>query len=214
MPRKRRSPGDLSQRQYAAINALLTERSVEAAATKSGCCLRSLNVWMGDPDFLRRYRAEQGKITAGVVGRVVGAYSVAVETLIEICTDTKQKASDRIRAAAEIVYLNAHVNELNNLKERIDELAAVRGTIWGNNETPVTNPPASEPLACDPATRTSEPGQTIDGAAIDVATVPSPSESAGSEAGSADDAGDRDAGDGERESPDDNNELNFFTDEE
>jgi hypothetical protein len=65
-----------------AVAALLTERSVEAAALKAGISHGTLKNWMKKPRFRTALARARREVLAGTVAKILGASGAAVDTLL------------------------------------------------------------------------------------------------------------------------------------
>jgi bacterioferritin-associated ferredoxin len=144
MVKKKRKPDDLTQRQSLAIPALLSSRSVEEAARKCGCSVKSLRTWLADPAFRKQFTAERRKIIDQTITNIINTGDLAVKTLEEAC-GSGNKMSDRIRAATELLAQKTHVAAMLNFQEQLEELKAEREA--GRQATTQVTTPLSTPLA-------------------------------------------------------------------
>jgi hypothetical protein len=117
----------ISRKQEAAIAALLSQPTLEAAATAAGVSLRTLKGWLHLPEFAAEYAAARRLVLEGSVARLLAATGRAVETL-ERNLDA-DRPGDQIRAAVAILE-HAHKGvEVLDLEARIatlEELQAAR----------------------------------------------------------------------------------------
>jgi hypothetical protein len=70
-----------SRKAELAVAALLSEPTIEAAATKAGVSTRTLKTWLKDPTFLAAYRQARAQIVEAAVTRLQQAATAAVLTL-------------------------------------------------------------------------------------------------------------------------------------
>jgi len=109
-----------SRRQEAAICALLTEPTIEAAADKAGIGEATLRRWLAEPSFRRRYQAARTSLLERVVGTLLAACGEAVEALRRNLECSKP--SVQVRAAEAILQRATKGVELLDLAERIAAL--------------------------------------------------------------------------------------------
>ena len=122
--------GKRSRREEAAISALLSEPTIEAAATKAGLGASTLRRWLTDPTFMAQYRAARRHIVEGAIGRLQGVATQAVAALernlscgipaVEV--GAAKAVLDQAIKAVELVDLVERVEAL----EQSSELAAQR----------------------------------------------------------------------------------------
>src|SRR4051794_26526076 len=73
--------GRRSQREEAALVALLSEPTIAAAATQAGIGESTLLRWMAEPEFKARYRAARRQVVESAIGRLQAVATKAVDTL-------------------------------------------------------------------------------------------------------------------------------------
>ena len=128
----------LRDRADAVIAALLTEPNHEAAAAKAGIGLSTLQRWLRNPKFLRRYRKTRRTVLESAVGRLQQAADKAVEALERNLTC--EHPPSEIRAAVAILEQATRGLELMDLRERLEQLEQLlKDTDQGDN--------AHEPVA-------------------------------------------------------------------
>jgi hypothetical protein len=108
----------------AALNALLTENTLEKAARKSGISKRTLIRWMKEPDFRGQYaeaKADALKMASAILTRNA---SKAALVLAEIFSSKKGKLyqASRVTAAIGNIRLAHEAFELESLEERVRKL--------------------------------------------------------------------------------------------
>jgi hypothetical protein len=109
-----------SRRQEAAIAALLSEPTVEAAAKKAKVGYRTLRVWLKDPAFNREYREARRQIVEEAVSRLQQTTLMAVLTLYRNLTCGNP--GTEVRAAQVILEQSVKAVELMDLEQRVEEL--------------------------------------------------------------------------------------------
>ena len=118
------------QREEAAIAALLSEPTLEAAATRAGIGESTLLRWLEEPAFQARYRDAKRRVLEHAVSRLQQSAGKAVDVLVGIAEDRTAPHTARVSAARtvldqafrglEVLDLAAEVAEL---KRRRDEAA-------------------------------------------------------------------------------------------
>ena len=125
-----RNGGKRPQREDAALAALLSEPTIEAAATKAGIGESTLLRWMAEPAFKTRLRAARRSVVEGAIGRLQQATTQAVDALTRNLTCGTP--SVEVGAAKGVLAQAIKAVELVDLAERIEaleqaaELAAAR----------------------------------------------------------------------------------------
>ena len=92
----------LTRKQEQAISTLLSEATVQQAATKAGVSYAALRHWLKDPGFVRAYRRSRRELVEGTIGRIQAAAGQAVDALLAVAKDGK-KDSDRVRASVALL---------------------------------------------------------------------------------------------------------------
>jgi hypothetical protein len=116
------APDDgLTARQQAAISALLTAKTLAAAAKTAKVGEATLRRWLtSDTGFQRAYRAARRAVMDGVIGRVQQAAARAVDALERNLKCGRP--GDEIRAALGVLDLATRGLEVGDLLERVEEL--------------------------------------------------------------------------------------------
>jgi hypothetical protein len=113
--------GSLSHQQERAVQALLTERTLVAAAEAAGVGERTLRRWLSqDQGFLSAYRTARRRVVEVGIADLQRAASEAVETLRRNLSCGSPQAE--IRAALAIVDLAIRGVDLVDHEERISDL--------------------------------------------------------------------------------------------
>jgi hypothetical protein len=109
-----------ARRAEAAILALLTEPSIEAAADRAGVSKSTLLRWQQEPSFRDQYRAARRSVVEGTIGRLQQATAQAVDALCRNLTCGVPPSE--IAAAKAIIDQAIKGVELVDLAERVDAL--------------------------------------------------------------------------------------------
>ncbi len=113
------SPGHGDKRprlQEAAILALLTEPTIEAAARKTGVARTTLLRWLQLPDFQASYREARREVMDRAIGILQAATGEAVSALRSAL---KAPGAERVSAARTIWDFSFRSRELLDLEERL-----------------------------------------------------------------------------------------------
>jgi hypothetical protein len=114
----------LSRRQEAAIAALLTEPTAEAAALKARVNKNTITNWLRREAFQRRYREARMALLSQTVNRLVQMALQAVEVLVAELSGPRP--ADRIKAACAIL---THVHRGLETSDLSEDLAELRKAI-------------------------------------------------------------------------------------
>jgi hypothetical protein len=117
--------GELTDKQRRALAALLTTRTAQDAASRSGVGERTLRRWLDDPAFRDAYTDASRQRLGEAVGRLRAVAGEAVDTLRAALGD--EHTGHRIRAAIALLDLAVKV-EVDDLARRVELLeSAQRG---------------------------------------------------------------------------------------
>jgi hypothetical protein len=113
-------PTKLTRKQEAAIGFLLTERTQEAVAEKTGVSTATLRRWLRLPTFMGAYRDARRLVVEAATGQVQRAALKAVRTLTRNlrCGNS----SVEVRAAAIVLEQAFRGVELIDLVQRVEQL--------------------------------------------------------------------------------------------
>lgn len=100
MPGPRTGPGEARDLAVVHLAAGMSQRET---ADLVGVHPQTVYRWMADPEYRDRVDAVSSQVLDVAVRRLRAAASVVSQALIQIATDPKQKAADRIAAAREVL---------------------------------------------------------------------------------------------------------------
>jgi hypothetical protein len=112
--------GKRSRREETAIAALLSEPTIEAAATKAGIGESTLLRWLAEPTFKARYRDARRQVVEAAVGRLQTVATKAVDTLERNLTCGIPAVE--VGAAKSVLDQAIKAVELVDLAERVEQL--------------------------------------------------------------------------------------------
>ena len=112
-----------AQAEDAALAALLTQPTVEAAAGQAEISPATLYRWLADPIFKARYRAARRQVVEHAVSGLQQAAGKAVTALVAIAEDAAAPAAARVSAARAILDQTFRGLETFDLA---DEIAALK----------------------------------------------------------------------------------------
>ena len=106
----------------AALAALLSEATIEAAAKKAGIGESTLLRWLAEPIFKARYREARRQVVEHAVSGLQQAAGKAVAVLVAIAEDGAAPPAARVSAAKIILDQSFRGMEVLDLAERIEQL--------------------------------------------------------------------------------------------
>lgn len=117
------SNGSLSAAQRRLIPALLTCRTVTAAAESARVAERTAFRWLAsDANFQAELARAEGDVIGGAVRALLGLAESAVDCLRSTLDDKELSAAVRIRAAALAIDALLRLRELASIERRLAEL--------------------------------------------------------------------------------------------
>jgi phage terminase small subunit len=114
--------GTLSANQQRLLTALVTNRTVEAAATVAGVSKSSAYRWLKEPQFADALRRVELAALSEATRALISLHHKAVETLENVMDDPDAPAGTRVRAASEVVSSTLKLREIVDHEERIAAL--------------------------------------------------------------------------------------------
>jgi hypothetical protein len=114
-----------------AVAALLTEKTVEAAAAKLGVGVSTLKAWMATPLFKEKFRQARARILEGTVNRLLALNGAALDGLEGNLTCGNPAAVNR---AAELIL--AHSKSGLETLDLAAQLAEIKGQLAKQKEQP------------------------------------------------------------------------------
>jgi hypothetical protein len=115
--------GSLSGGQRRLIPALLTCRTVTAAAESAKVSERTAFRWLADDaNFQAELARAEGEIISGAVRSLLGLAESAVDCLRDTLDDKELPAGVRLRAAALAIDALLRLRELASVEKRLSEL--------------------------------------------------------------------------------------------
>jgi hypothetical protein len=110
-----------------AITALLSHRSVEAAACAVGISANTLLRWMKEPKFEAACREARHTAFSEAIGRLRDAAGAAVTTVLKIMVDPNASSGTRLRAAEVVLEQAARAGEMEAIEDRVATLERTAG---------------------------------------------------------------------------------------
>jgi hypothetical protein len=117
------SENSITTKQQKAIAALLSERTIGAAAKRAGIAERTLYTWLTEKDFRAALRSAEKEILDVVTRRLSAGQTLALDTLETLMTKAKHE-STRHAAAVSWLTLSLKFIDVMNFDERLTALEA------------------------------------------------------------------------------------------
>ena len=114
---------DLTQKQLKAIAALLSRKTVKAAALEAGVSRTTIYTWLRQKDFSQELRKAQGVAIDAAASRLAGGLSEAIEELARLIKSADTDSVKRLACSAWIEYA-LRLREFSDLEQRIEALEA------------------------------------------------------------------------------------------
>ena len=118
---------ELTPKQTQAITALLSERSIAAAARQSGVGVATIYRWFDDPVFSKALTAAEGQAIDAAARSLVGMADKALGAVAGVLDDPAAHPATRLRAAEIVLNNLLKMVELRNLERRIKALEEESG---------------------------------------------------------------------------------------
>ena len=121
------SAAKLTPKQEKAITVLLTQPTIEAAATSLGINPATVHRWLQDRPFADAYRSARRDAVGQAVTRLQQVSGAAVAVLVQVMADKRTAGSTRVAAASKVLDYAFRAVELEDLAARIEALEQQRG---------------------------------------------------------------------------------------
>ena len=115
-----------SHKKEEAIQALLTQRSMEEAARVAGITRQTLARWLKIPEFQQAYLEARRQLVSQSNARLQQYSSAAVTVLAKLMTDQATPAAARVRAARHIIDGAKQAVEFEDIEVRLAALERAR----------------------------------------------------------------------------------------
>jgi len=115
-------PPALDTKQQRAIQALLREATIDAAAKKAGVSRQSMWRWLQQPAFSEAYREARSRLLERTVTVLQSVSFEAVTVLVSVMNDPESTASTRVMAARSLLEFAIRSREHLELEDRIRAL--------------------------------------------------------------------------------------------
>lgn len=114
--------GSLSPRQYKALRALLTEKTVGDAAAVAGIGETTIYRWLNENPFRQALAQAEGEAVATVGRRLAALAEGALNELARAMVDPMTPAPTRVRAAESILANLLKFREIVGFEQRLTDL--------------------------------------------------------------------------------------------
>jgi DNA-binding MurR/RpiR family transcriptional regulator len=115
----------LTAKQQRAIESLLREPTVQAAAEAAGVSKATIFRWLACPGFSAAYREARGRLLESTLTALQAASTDAVTCLREVINDKAAQVSARVSAAKTVLELGLKAREALEVEERLAYLEKV-----------------------------------------------------------------------------------------
>lgn len=119
-----RNESKLTARQQKALEALLSEPTVQAAADAASVNKSTVFRWLSDPTFAAIYREARAQLLESTLAGLQSAGGAAVETLREVMGDKTAQPAARVSAARATLDALLRMREAFEVEQRLAELEA------------------------------------------------------------------------------------------
>ncbi len=120
-----RQKPNITPKQRNALESLLTQPTIRAAAAESGISEATLRRWLNDPVFSAAFTEARERLFEGTLTALQKASGDAVKCLHTIVNDEDAPASVRVNAAGKVLDLALRSREQLYLTERLQKLEQI-----------------------------------------------------------------------------------------
>ena len=114
--------GELTPKQSRAIEALLTESSIQRAAEKSGVSYTQLRRWLAETGFSEAYGRARAVLFETTLAGLQAVIGEAVDVLREIMNDSSNAVSVRVNAAGKLMDAGFRSRDVMDTEQRLAAL--------------------------------------------------------------------------------------------
>ena len=129
----------LTPKQVAAIQSLMSKRTVTDAAVDAGVTRSTLHRWMADPAFRSALADAERAAMADATRQLVVVQNDSIEALHTLITDTGVKAAVRVSASLGVLAALARTADHRALQARIELLENYINELHNQRSIPGTN---------------------------------------------------------------------------
>lgn len=125
----------LTPKQVKAVEALLTQPTIQKAAETSGVSYTQLRRWLAETGFSEAYRRARSVLFESTLSGLQSVVSDAVKTLHSIMNDESNAASVRVNAAGKLMEAGFRSRDVMDTEARLAELEARFAAIPGHSKS-------------------------------------------------------------------------------
>lgn len=118
---------ELTPKQLRAVQALLTAKSIDDAATTAGVGARTLYRWLTEQPFKAALATAEGELLDAATRRLLGLQDAAIETFDDILKSASASQALRLRAAQSVLDYLLKLREQRDVEHRLQALEAALG---------------------------------------------------------------------------------------
>lgn len=113
----------ITTKQQKALAALLSERTLGAAAKSAGVGERTLYTWLNEPNFKAALRDAEKAILDDVTRRLSAGQRLALDTLEKLVTSARHE-STKLRASVAWLEMSLKFRDMQDIEDRLTALEA------------------------------------------------------------------------------------------
>ena len=118
----------LTPKQHQAVSALLSCKTVDAAAVAVGVHIRTLFRWLAEPAFRAALSAAEGDMLDVATRRLLQLQESAIEAFESALSDSEAGHGVKLKAAQSVLDYLLKLRELRNIEHRLSALEqAIQG---------------------------------------------------------------------------------------
>lgn len=114
--------GGQSRKHELAVMALLTERSIDSAATRAGVSPRTLKNWLHDDGFQKLLQDAKRQLVQGTTSELRRAMLGAAKKMVAIMKNRKTPVGVQLSAATKILEIGFDAHWMEDIEARLREL--------------------------------------------------------------------------------------------
>ena len=123
----------LTPKQHQAIGALLSCKTVDAAAVAVGVHIRTLFRWLTEPAFRAALSAAEGDLLDVATRRLLTLQGSAIEVFESVLSDPDAGHSVKLKAAQSVLDYLLKLRELRNIEQRLTALEHALASAQGGD---------------------------------------------------------------------------------
>lgn len=124
MSKKDQTPGDLTPKQLKAVEALLTEPTIQRAAEMANVSYAQLRRWLEQPAFADTYRRARTVAFETSLVSLQSTMQRAIAVLTDLMENSETSSSVRANCASKLLDSGMRSRELFDTEQRLAEIEA------------------------------------------------------------------------------------------